>query len=291
MRSETFHTPGSVRLDLELPAGEIDIETSDTEDTRVELEALTDKEQVQEMVADARIESRQRGDRYEVVVHVRTRHGVWISFSKGPDIRLGTPEMRLRISCPKGAELEVNTKSADMRARGEYGNVDFKTASGDVSIDAAADADLKTASGDVQIDTVAGALDVKTVSGDVMVGSVGRNTTVQAVSGDVYIRANDGSVSASTVSGDQRYEAVLQGRVELRAVSGDIGVGVRRGSRVFVDANTVSGSTSSEFDLSDAPQSQAPAPAPAEDSPLVEIFAKTVSGDVRIERAPAPAHA
>ena len=47
-----------------------------------------------------------------------------------------------------------------------------------------------------------------------------------------------------------------------------------------------SGSTSSEFELADAPQA-----APNPDAPLVEVFAKTVSGDVRLERAPAPAHA
>jgi len=287
MRRETFQTPGQVRLDLDLPAGAIEIETENTEETHVELEALTDNEQVQEMVASARIESSRRGDAYEVTVEVRTRHGVWISFSRGPDIRLGTPEMRLRISCPHGASLDVSSKSADLQARGEYGTVDFKTASGDAHVDRSADALFKSASGDVHVDTVDGSLDVKTVSGDVHVGSVARDSNVQAVSGDVYIADAGGSVRASTVSGDQRYEAVLQGRFELRAVSGDIGVGIRRGSRVFIDANTVSGSTSSEFDLSDAP---APAE-PAADAPLVEVFAKTVSGDVRLERAPAPAHA
>ena len=101
MRLETFATPGPVRLDVELPAGAIEIETGETDETRVELEALSGKEQVQEMVADARIESTRRGDGYEVTVAVRTRSGVWISFSRGPDIRVGTPDMRLRIMCPK----------------------------------------------------------------------------------------------------------------------------------------------------------------------------------------------
>jgi hypothetical protein len=284
MRSETFHTPGQVRLNLELPAGRIEIQTAETEDTHVELEALSENEQVREMVAGARLEAVRRGDGHEVIVEVRTRHGVWISFSKGPDIRLGTPEMRLRITCPVGAELDVRTKSADLDARGDYGMVDFKTASGDMSVQTSADAYVKTASGDVHIETVGGSLDVKTVSGDVHVGSVARDTTVQAVSGDVYLRDAGGSISANTVSGDQRYDAVVRGRVELRAVSGDIGLGIRRGSRVFIDANTVSGSTSSEFELSDAPSAP-----PAEDAPLVEVFAKTVSGDVRLERAPAPA--
>ncbi|MFL5945216.1 MAG: DUF4097 family beta strand repeat-containing protein [Gaiellaceae bacterium] len=284
MRSETFSTPGPVRLDLELPAGAIEIEAAETDETHVVLEALSSNEQVQEMVAGARIEANQRGDGHEVSVEVRTRHGVWISFSRGPDIRLGTPEMRLRISCPKGAALDVRTKSADLRARGDYGIVDFKTASGDIFVERSSDAYAKTASGDVQLDEVRGSLDVKTVSGDVNVGTVARDANVQAVSGDVLIRSNDGSVSANTVSGDQQYDAVMRGRVELRAVSGDIGVGIRRGSRVFIDANTVSGSTSSEFELSEAPSAP-----PAPDAPLVEIFAKTVSGDVRVERAPAPA--
>lgn len=283
MRRETFSTPGPVTLDLELPAGAIEIDTTSTDETHVELEALSSNEQVQEMVATARIESTPRGDGYEVTVEVRTRHGVWISFSSGPDIRVGTPEMRLRISCPKGAKLDVKTKSADLEARGEYGDVDVKTASGDVNVERTGRVDVKTASGDVHLDTVGGSLDVKSASGDLHVGSVAHDSNVQLVSGDVYIGEADDSISANTVSGDQRYEAVLKGRLELRAISGDIGVGIRRGSRVFIDANTVSGSTSSDFELSDAPQAP-----PAEDSLLVEVFAKTVSGDVRIERAPAP---
>jgi putative adhesin len=285
MRSETFATPGPVLLDIEMPAGQIEIATSETDETHVALESDSNNEQVQEMVAAARIDLSRRGDVFHVKVEVRTRHGVWISFSGGPDIRVGTPEMRLRVSCPAGAQLDVKTKSADMQAHGEYGDLDFKTASGDLSVENVRNADVKTASGDVHLETVAGVLDVKTVSGDVHVASVAEDATFQVVSGDVFVHDAGASISASSVSGDQRYEAVVNGRVQLRAVSGDIAVGIRRGSRVFIDANTVSGSTSSEFELSDAPQPAEPA---AEDAPLVEVYAKTVSGDVRLERAPAP---
>lgn len=285
MRSETFETPGPVRLDIDMPAGEIEISTATTNETHVELEAISSNEQVQDMVAAARIDCTRRGDVFHMTVEVRTRHGVWISFNSGPDIRLGTPEMRLRISCPAGAELDVKTKSADMEAHGEYGDVDVKTASGDLSIETLRNGHVKTASGDVHFDTVGGILDVKTVSGDVHVVSVAGDGNFQTVSGDVFVHDAGSSISTNSVSGDQRYEAVVDGRVQLRAVSGDISVGIRRGSRVFIDANTVSGSTSSEFELSDAPQTAEPA---AEDAPLVEIYAKTVSGDVRLERAPAP---
>jgi DUF4097 and DUF4098 domain-containing protein YvlB len=282
MRSETFYTPGDVRLNLELPAGKIEVESTDTEDTHVELEAVSDNEQVREMVETARIEEVRRGDGTEVVVEVRARHGVWISFSRGPGLRIGTPEMLLRVRCPKGAELDVRTKSADLEARGDYGRADVKTASGDISVERTAGADVKTASGDVHVERVEGTLDVKSASGDVAVGTVDRAATIQLVSGDLWVREANASLSANTVSGDQRIEAVGQGRVELKAISGDINVGVRRGSRLFVDANTVSGSTSSEVELGDSPATEGPA-----DGPLVEVFAKTVSGDVRIERAPA----
>ena len=288
MRKETFHTPGGVRLNLELPSGAIEVDTAETDDTLVELEALSDNDQVREMVESARIDAVRRGDRDEVVVEVRTRHGVWISFSRGPDIRIGSPEMRLRVTCPAGADLDVRTKSADLNARGHYGAADVKTASGDVHVEHSTQAQVKTASGDVHFDTVGGSLDVKTASGDLHANEVAGPANLQLVSGDVHIDAADDSISANTVSGDQRFGAVLKGRLELRAISGDISVGIRRGSRVFIDANTVSGSTSSEFELSDAPQD---ASEPSADSPLVEVHAKTVSGDVRIERAPAPAHA
>jgi len=137
----------------------------------------------------------------------------------------------------------------------------------------------------VHIDDVASSLEVQSVSGDLHAGAVHGDIRAQLVSGDVHVRDAGGAISTNTVSGDQRFEAVQRGRMELKAISGDVTVGVRSGARVYVDANTVSGATSSEFELSDAPV-QAPQ---AENAPLVELFVKTVSGDVRIERALATA--
>ncbi len=282
MRSETYATPGPLRLNLEIPAGEIEIETENTNETHVELEAIANNDAIRDLVENSRIELVRLGDGHEVVVEAKSRPGVWISFSRGPDIRFGGPDVRLRITCPHGADLEVRTKSADLRARGEYGTVDLKTASGDIQIDKAKGATrIKTASGDVHIAEVASSLEVQSVSGDLHAGSVQGDIRAQLVSGDVHVRDAGGSISTNTVSGDQRFEAVREGRVELKAISGDVMVGVRTGSRVYVDANTVSGSTSSELELSDAPVHETQ----AEDAPLVELFVKTVSGDVRIERA------
>jgi hypothetical protein len=285
MRSETYSTPGPLRLNLEIPSGEIEIATGNTDETHIQLEAVANSDAIKDLVENSRIELLPRGDGHEVVVEAKSRHGIFISLSRGPEVRFGGPDVRLRITCPHGADLEVRTKSADLKARGEYGAVDVKTASGDLQVDTAKDVTrIKTASGDVHIGDVAANLEVQSVSGDLHVGAVKGDLRAQLVSGDVHVRDAGGSISANTVSGDQRFEAVQRGRVELQAISGDVMVGVRSGCRVYIDANTVSGATSSELELSDVPGE-----APAADAPLVELFVKTVSGDVRLERALAAA--
>ena len=280
IRSETYSTPGPVRLDLDVPWGEVQIDAGNTDETHVELEALSRSERVRELVASARIEHVRRGDGHEVVVSVRGRHGFWISF--GDD---GGPDLSLRITCPHGADLDVRTRSADLEARGEFGSAEVKTASGDIEVqETRGELKVKTASGDIHVERVGSSLDVNSVSGDLHVGSVAADVRAQLVSGDVSVGEVGGSISANTVSGDQRFEAIERGRVDLKAISGSVNVGIRRGSRLYVDANTVSGSTSSELELSDSPSEQ-----PSEDAPLVELFVKTVSGDIRIDRAPARA--
>jgi DUF4097 and DUF4098 domain-containing protein YvlB len=89
-----------------------------------------------------------------------------------------------------------------------------------------------------------------------------------------------GDLTANSVSGDQFHAAVSEGNVRTNSVSGDVAIGIRQGSRVYLDCNTVSGDTSSELAVSGEPVG---------DGPLVEVRAKTVSGDITITRASAPA--
>lgn len=275
MRTYTYETPGPLRLRLEIPVGQIEVETVSGTTTHVELEAASDD--MREVVENARIDLRERGEGHEVIVEVQSRFGIFISFGRGQDVRL-------RITCPPGADLEIVTKSADLKGRGEFGEVAVKTASGDVTVeDADGDVRVKTASGDVHLDRTGGTTSVQTASGDVSITRADGEVSVQLVSGDLWIRDANSSVSARTVSGDQKIEAVMRGSVELNTVSGDVLVGVRRGSEVYVDANTVSGSTRSELELSDAPAEET-----TDDAPQLDLRAKTISGDISVVRAPAP---
>jgi hypothetical protein len=67
----------------------------------------------------------------------------------------------------------------------------------------------------------------------------------------------------------------------VQSVSGDVRVGIGRGTRVWVDATSVSGTLESELGLGDHQDGG------DEEDGVVPLRVKTVSGDVSIVRAAA----
>jgi DUF4097 and DUF4098 domain-containing protein YvlB len=270
MRHESFETPGELTLEVRVPAGRIEIEAVEGTTTEVELD-VRGGEEAAELLEEARIELRESRGGHEVVVEVEDRR--WSRFWRRLDVRL-------RIQAPEGANLRVSTASADLRARGRFGWLEAEAASGDVEVDEiSGDATAKAASGDLNLASVGGAANINTASGDVKLGHVAGEVVVKAASGDVTVGDARGDATISTASGDQRIEAVTAGKVDLKAMSGDIKIGIRQGSNVWVDARAMSGELSSEVALGDEP--------PAEDAPLVELRAASMSGDIEVVRAPA----
>jgi len=267
---KTFDVEGPVELEVRLASGEIEVDP--TLAGRVEVELTAHDDDSRQLIEEARVEL--SGSR--VIVDIPQRRG----FSLG--MVFGRTGISCRIRCPERSDVSARTKSADFQARGALGGLNVQTASGDVeAVHVDGGVNVKSASGDVRIESIGGGLNVNTASGDVSVGSAHGHVNVATVSGDIEIDAAYGNVSANTVSGDQHHHAVMAGNVSAHSVSGDVTIGVRRGSTAYLDCNTVSGDTSSELDMT--------GDAPAGDGPFVEIRAKTVSGDIRIAKAPAPA--
>jgi Putative adhesin len=278
MIQRTYETPGELRLEIRIPSGRVDVETHDGTQTEVEL--LADREDALE---HAVVELRERGGGHELVVDVERKKGGGLSaFGINIDIDLGfrSPNYRLHVRCPHGVDARFKTASAEVQAKGRLRTVEANTASGDLTLeDVEGKLAIKTASGDVKLHHARSDVRIQTVSGDVYVERVDGDATFQVVSGDVRVDDAGGAVTAKSVSGDVALGAVVEGDVTLNAVSGDLHVGVRRGSRVYVDATSVSGSMESELELGDEP--------PSSDGPMVELRARTVSGDVELVRAPA----
>jgi hypothetical protein len=264
-----FETPGAVRLRVVLGAGEVTIETGDAPEVVVDVLPLRDDRDSREAAAETRVEHREVGGGHELAVEVPKRWG----FAKGRDASIA-----VRISCPHGADLVLTAASAGLDAHGRLGSVRAKSASGDLALQVVEGSlAASTASGDVSVVEVLGAAKVKTASGDVEVKRVGGTLNAGVVSGDLTVGEALGAVVVSTVSGDVRVGEAGGGNIELKSVSGDIEIGMRPGLRLWIDANSLSGSMMSELSITDTK--------PAEDAPLVELRAKSVSGDVRIRRA------
>jgi Putative adhesin len=250
VRAETFETPGPVTLDVRIPSGEVEIQTSDVSETAVELEARG--RDAGELENDAEISMRERGDGYEVLIDVGQGRGGGLFRRNG--------DYRVRVSAPHGATVRARLASADISGHGRYAEIDIKVASGDVEFEKVGEASVDTASGDVQLDRV-GTAKVNSASGDVQI-----------------VDAADGA-EINTASGDVEILSVVAGEVRANSASGDIEVGIAKGSRLWVDAQTLSGDTSSELDLESGDTIE------ADEGPLVELKARSMSGDITVKRA------
>lgn len=263
MRRETFETPGPLTLDIRVPSGDIDLETVEGTETVVEVSASPELEE------QARIELRPKRDGHEVSVIIEKRSGLFSAFRE---------EVRVRVTSPPGADVEVSTASADVDARGDFGGAQINTASGDVEFEhVGGEAQVNSASGDVKLARVDGPLTVNSASGDLEVDRLQGEGKVRAASGDIWIDEADGSLKVQTASGDVEIKSVREGDVVVQTASGDIEVGIKQGSKLWIDAKSMSGETSSELEIGDAPADG--------EGPMVEVRATAMSGDIRVKRA------
>jgi len=113
------------------------------------------------------------------------------------------------------------------------------------------------------------------------VGSAANRADVRSTSGDVRLGDVAGDASIVGVSGNVRVLSYAAGTMQVRAVSGDITVGIVQGVNLRVDAETMSGRVHSDIPLGQEPGSRG-------EGPDVAVTARSVSGDVLVERAAGP---
>lgn len=277
----TYQTPGPIDLKVEIGAGRVDLSTTETTTTTVELEAMHGDPGAIDLIDNARVE--QSGTKVTVVI------------PKGKSGFFGRKgQVRVLVTMPRDSNFRVESQSADIEAKGRFGAGLVQTGSGDVEIDLVAQADVKTGSGEVEIDTVLGQLKVKTGSGDISVDSVAGDCDVLAGSGDLVVGSSGGKLKAKTGSGDVTIKSagskvdlmagsgdiVLQridhGELVARTGSGDVRIGIANGTAAYLDIQTVTGDVTSSLDGGDAPSG---------DEQVVSVNVISGSGDVVLQRA------
>jgi hypothetical protein len=252
MLEQSFHTPLPLELEVGIPSGDIEVETTEGEESNITVDG--DDRLLEE------VEIRHDGNRLVVAYRGKGKLG----FSLSPLSLVFGSELRVRASVPHGAQVKVKTASADARLDGHFGPVAVNSVSGDLRVrgEIGGNASVKTVSGDADLDRVDGDMSAHSVSGDLRIGPVA------------------GSAETKTVSGDIRFQSVTAGDVRFTSVSGDVEIGIAHGSAVDVDAGSTSGDLSSEVPLGSEPVQGEGDPAPT-----VVLRGRTVSGDVKVFRA------
>jgi DUF4097 and DUF4098 domain-containing protein YvlB len=275
----TYDTPRPVRIRLEFGAGSVTIAATDTTVTTVELHAADGDPDGAAAVAATVIEA--RGDEVLVLVPRRWR-------------ARRAPHLVLSMTVPAGSPLHAEVASASLVATGRLGRSDVTSGSGDVTLEQVdgdarimtgsgdiavesvrADSHLRAGSGAVRVDDAGGSLRVGTGSGDVRVGHARGDFTGKSGSGDLLLEHAAGSVAMASGSGSLRVERIGGGTLSATTASGQVDVGVAGHTATWLDLQTVTGRVDSALEES-AP------PAPGE--PVLELRAKTVSGNMRVRR-------
>jgi DUF4097 and DUF4098 domain-containing protein YvlB len=273
-----FSTSEPIRLDIQNDSGDIEIKALPVEQSRI---VVTANNSAAEKAVDETVVTLSPDGR---LITVRPPHG-W---------KLGqTASLRIQAQVPVGSSVAVDVGSGDIAVRGRVGDVQARTGSGDVSAEeVGGEARVNTGSGDITLADVAGPATAATGSGDVTFGDVAGPATANTGSGDVSVRSAaqlksrtgsgditiataSGDVGAHVGSGDISIGCVSAGRVRAETASGDVSVGIAPGVVAKLDVSTVTGHIGSELDVDDV----------APDGDVVDVYLRSVTGDVRLHRA------
>jgi DUF4097 and DUF4098 domain-containing protein YvlB len=259
MQPTTYDVTGSLHLRVRMRSGDVQLGVAETSSATVQVIDDRDHEVTVE---------HQVGVDGTTTIEVRQRKEGW---------GFGNRDVRVAISVPQGTVADVSTGSGDVRTEGALAGLTLQSGSGDATIDVVTGSTrVKNASGDLRVRRIDGPLTASTASGEIHVETVGGAFEARTASGDIQVGMAVGPTSAMSASGDLTIGAA-HGDVSLRSVSGDIAIGVPPGTRVWFDVSSTSGDAVSELDP-DEPGGGGEA--------AFEIRAASVSGDIRIHRAP-----
>ncbi|MBI2324322.1 MAG: DUF4097 family beta strand repeat protein [Chloroflexi bacterium] len=219
------------------------------------------------------VEIRMEQDGDEIVVEPRLfqQERGWLELFRG-----GRVAVDLDVRVPRETHVEASTVSGELSVTGTRGQHELKSVSGEVSIDdVQGPMQLRTVSGDVSGTRYAGRVEANSVSGEIAFDrSRVRTPDIVTVSGDVGIHA-------ASIGEDQ-------GEGRVKTVSGDV-VLVIDDADAEIDHKTVSGDVIVEVPARIDKTSRRDRHIVIGRGGGAQFRVKTVSGDLKIGRAPGEA--
>jgi DUF4097 and DUF4098 domain-containing protein YvlB len=277
----TFDTPQpiSVRLSLGFVVANVRVTAGERTDTTVDVRPVDASSK-----ADLKVAEQTRIEYADGRLVVRAaRLGALLSRTGSVDVT---------IALPSGSQLQGETGMGELLCEGRLGECRFKTGYGEIRLDQAGAVDLNSGSGDVTVDHADGgaeitarngSVNVRRIDGPAMVRNSNGASWIGEVTGDLRVNGANGAVTvdrahagviAKTANGSVRIGEVSRGAVTLETAAGCLEVGVRTGTGVWLDLNTVSGRIRNELAAAAGPDTDE----------TVEVRARTYVGDIVVRR-------
>ncbi|MEO6652098.1 MAG: DUF4097 family beta strand repeat-containing protein [Ilumatobacteraceae bacterium] len=251
IRDEQFDVDGRASIDVDVRSGQVEIRSGPGGTITVSLDGDdVDEWQVQQL-----------GN--AITVRPINRRS-WRSRS-----------VRLLAIVPVGSDVDISSASADAALQGELGCIRARSASGDVRGETVVRLDATTASGEIRVHEIRTDATCSTASGDIEIGRAGGRLNLSTASGDIRVTHADDDLQVGTASGDVRIGCCDGSTISVKAITGDVRLGLPTGIRVEPDISTLSGRTTLP----------APSPKPPVDNPRhVRLRLRSVSGNIAIDR-------
>lgn len=160
-------------------------------------------------------------------------------------------DAHLRISVPVGAQLMVETVSANIDVSQVVGTVELASVSGQIALSGnPSRAELESVSGEIEVDGGQTAISAETVSGDIELRGVARSVEAASVSGDVNVTASEVErASFESVSGSVEFAGTLVGsaRLDVETHSGNVTLVLPADTSARWEIETFSGNVENDF--------------------------------------------
>jgi DUF4097 and DUF4098 domain-containing protein YvlB len=231
--TKAYTVSGRPNVRVDTNDGSVTVTSADTKEVRFRVEY-----QGYDLSKNLRVDSRQDGDRVELIARVTGRWG----FSWGGNSR----HLHIEVVMPRTGDLQVSTGDGAVEASSLDGNIVISTGDGSVKAHALnGTVDLHTGDGSINVQALKG--DIKLRTGDGSVEARGLDGKVNAGSGDGHItlegrfdslniRTGDGGVEAHANNGSRMNSAW-----NIRTGDGSVDMTLPGDLQANIDASTGDG--------------------------------------------------
>jgi hypothetical protein len=282
MSVHPFDGPASVRVEIQI--GRVEVVAADRADVSVTVSASNRNRSGDRAAAEA-----VRVDRVGDTLVVKGPFKLNL-FGKGDSVDV-------LLEVPERSDVAAGVKYGSARVAGRLGTVRADVPYGELSVDAAERLEIKGGYGEYRVRHVAGDAEIAFKAGTMRVGTVGGRLRLTGADGPIVIDRLDGPAELATSSGgievgsaasgatvraaygNVRIRDAVRGVVRVDGSYGNVDVGVRRGTAVWLDAVAQHGVVRSDLTADSGPSA-------GEDT--LELRIRTGYGSINVNRSDTP---